>query len=107
MPMKKKIVLLSLLTLSLRAVVATPEKAMADVQVAPLHDQPYAALWASRVLTKLHYKPAPLDDLMSEKIFDRYFKSLDVEKLFFNQDDIDQYAPARIRLDDSINRGNL
>jgi len=34
MPMKKKIVLLSLLTLSLRAVVATPEKAMADVQVA-------------------------------------------------------------------------
>src|SRR5471030_391445 len=107
MPMKKKIVLLSLLTLSLRAVVATPEKAMEDVQVAPLHDQPYAALWASRVLTKLHYKPAPLDDLMSEKIFDRYFKSLDVEKLFFNQDDIDQYAPARIRLDDSINRGNL
>jgi len=107
MPMKKKIVLLSLLTLSLRAVVATPEKAMEDVQVAPLHDQPYAALWASRVLTKLHYKPAPLDDLMSEKIFDRYFKSLDVEKLFFNQDDIDQYAPARIRLDDAINRGNL
>jgi carboxyl-terminal processing protease len=32
----------------------------------------------------------PLDDAMSEKIFDRYFKSLDAEKLFFTQADIDQ-----------------
>jgi hypothetical protein len=37
----------------------------------------------------LHYKPVPLDDAMSEKIFDRYFKSLDAEKLFFTQADID------------------
>jgi len=36
----------------------------------------------SRVLSRYHYKAMPLDDAMSEKIFDRYFKSLDAEKLF-------------------------
>jgi carboxyl-terminal processing protease len=51
---------------------------------------------------QMHYKPVPLDDAMSEKIFDRYFKSLDAEKLFFTQADIDQYAIVRTRLDDAI-----
>jgi carboxyl-terminal processing protease len=41
------------------------------------------------------------------KIFDRYFKSLDAEKLFFTQADIDQYAIVRTRLDDAITGENL
>ena len=44
-----------------------------------------AALWASRVLGRYHYKALPLDDAMSEKIFDKYFESLDGEKLFFQR----------------------
>jgi carboxyl-terminal processing protease len=43
---------------------------------------------------RYHYKATPLDDAMSEKIFDRYFKSLDSEKMFFTQADIDQFAPC-------------
>ena len=44
---------------------------------------------------------------LSEKIFDRYFKSLDAEKLFFVQADLDQFASARTKLDDAINNENL
>jgi carboxyl-terminal processing protease len=106
MPMKKQMLLVAVLAaLSVQAGAAVPEKT-AD-QLKPLVGQPQAALWASRVLTKLHYKSTPLDDAMSEKIFDRYFKSLDSEKMFFTQADVDQYAIVRTRLDDAITGENL
>jgi carboxyl-terminal processing protease len=106
MPMKKQMLLVAVLAaLSVQAGAAVPEKT-AD-QLKPLAGQPQAALWASRVLTKLHYKSTPLDDAMSEKIFDRYFKSLDSEKMFFTQADVDQYAIVRTRLDDAITGENL
>jgi carboxyl-terminal processing protease len=105
--MKKQMLLVAVLAaLSVQAGAAVPEKT-ADTPLKPQPGQTQAALWASRVLSKLHYKPAPLDDAMSEKIFDRYFKSLDAEKMFFTQADIDQYAIVRTRLDDAITGENL
>ncbi|RZT10826.1 carboxyl-terminal processing protease [Duganella sp. CF402] len=105
--MKKQMLLVAVLAaLSVQAGAAVPEKT-ADTQLKPQPGQTQAALWATRVLSKLHYKPAPLDDAMSEKIFDRYFKSLDAEKMFFTQADIDQYAIVRTRLDDAITGENL
>jgi carboxyl-terminal processing protease len=59
------------------------------------------------VLSRYHYKATPLDDAMSEKIFDRYFKSLDGEKVFFVQADLDQFAAQRTKLDDAIVSENL
>jgi carboxyl-terminal processing protease len=73
----------------------------------PVAAQTQAALWASRLLGRYHYKATPLDDAMSEKIFDRYFKSLDGEKLFFLQSDIEQFDVVKNRLDDAINNENL
>ncbi|HEU4776116.1 MAG TPA: PDZ domain-containing protein, partial [Telluria sp.] len=105
--MKKHMLLVALaMSVSLSAVSAQTEK-LGDTQLKPLPQQTQAALWASRVLSRYHYKAVPLDDAMSEKIFDRYFKSLDAEKLFFVQADLDQYASARNRLDDAINGENL
>ena len=105
--MKKQTLLVAILAaLSVQAGAAVPEKT-ADTVLKPQPGQTQAAVWASRVLTKLHYKSTPLDDAMSEKIFDRYFKSLDGEKMFFVQADIDQYAIVRTRLDDAINGENL
>lgn len=105
--MKKQMLLVAVLSaLSVQAGAAAPEKT-ADTPLKPQAGQTQAALWASRVLGKLHYKAVPLDDAMSEKIFDRYFKSLDSEKLFFTQADIDQYAIVRTRLDDAITGENL
>jgi carboxyl-terminal processing protease len=76
-------------------------------QLKPTAAQTEAALWASRVLSRYHYKAMPLDDAMSAKIFDAYFKALDSEKLYFTQADIDQFAPARTKLDDAINNEDL
>ncbi|MBB3121191.1 MULTISPECIES: carboxy terminal-processing peptidase [Telluria group] len=106
--MKKQMLLatMALAVLSAHAGAAQTDKTP-DAVLKPAPQQPQAALWASRVLSRIHYKATPLDDAMSEKIFDRYFKSLDGEKLFFSQADIDQFANAKSRLDDAIISENL
>jgi len=81
--------------------------AAASLQMKPLAEQTQAALWASRVLGRYHYKAVPLDDAMSVKIFDNYFETLDSEKLYFTQADVDQFAPMRNKMDDAINNENL
>jgi carboxyl-terminal processing protease len=94
------------LAMSAHVVTAQPDK-VAGTQLKPVPAQAEAALWASRVLARYHYKAMPLDDAMSEKMFDNYFKALDSEKLYFTQADVDQFAPMRTKLDDAINNGNL
>jgi carboxyl-terminal processing protease len=116
--MKKQMLIVSLaLAMSAHVVTAQPEKAAVPqasatqaTQAGPLKPnaaQTQAALWASRVLARYHYKATPLDDAMSAKIFDAYFKSLDSEKLYFTQVDLDQFAPARTQFDDAINNEDL
>ena len=73
----------------------------------PTKDQGEAGLWASRYLSRFHYKPMPLDDAMSEKIFDGYLDSLDGDHLFFTQADIDKFKPARDQMDDAIETRDL
>jgi carboxyl-terminal processing protease len=73
----------------------------------PTADQGQAAILAARLLTRFQYEALPLDDAMSRKIFKGYFDSLDDEKLFFTQQDIDHFAYARDRLDDAIWNGDL
>ena len=68
----------------------------------PTAEQTEAAIWAMRFLSRFHYKPMPLDDAMSEKIFKRYLDSLDGDHLFFTQTDIDKFSAARDKLDDAI-----
>ena len=84
-----------------------PAKPAGTMQMKPLAEQTQAALWASRVLGRYHYKATPLDDAMSQKIFDNYFETLDSEKLYFSQSDVDQFAPMRTKMDDAINNENL
>ncbi len=107
--MKKQMLIVALAAacaMSTHAVTAQPEK-VASTQMKPIAAQTQAALWASRVLGRYHYKALPLDDAMSEKIFDNYFQALDSEKLYFTQVDIDRFAPMRTRFDDAINNEDL
>jgi len=105
--MKKQMLMVALaFAMSTHVVTAQPEKA-GNTQMKPVAAQTQAALWASRVLARYHYKAMPLDDAMSEKIFDNYFESLDSEKLYFTQVDLDRYAPLRTKLDDAINNEDL
>ncbi len=73
----------------------------------PTAAQGQAAILAARLLTRFQYEALPLDDAMSAKIFDAYFKALDGSKLFFTQQDIDTFAPDRTKLDDAIWNGDM
>lgn len=77
------------------------------LELSPLQQQPLAARLAVELLPRHHYKAMPLDDALSEKIFERYIKSFDAEKYFFDQLDIEQLDGLRTRLDDAIIDGDL
>lgn len=97
MQMKNKLLWI-LLAFAATALNTTPACAQLD----PLPKQSQAAHLSAEILSRFHYKQMPLDDALSAKIFDNYLKTLDGEKVFFLQADIDQFAPARTSLDDAI-----
>lgn len=76
-------------------------------ELKPEPQEARAAHMAAEILSRHHYKAVPLDDSLSGKIFDQYLKSLDPEKLFFVQSDIDQLASARSQLDNAILKEDL
>jgi carboxyl-terminal processing protease len=87
---------------------ATMQAATADSELAyppplkPQVQEAKAARLAAELLSRYHYKPVPLDDALSGRMFDQYLKALDPEKLYFLQSDIDRLAVDRTRLDDAI-----
>lgn len=66
--------------------------------IVPDAQEAKAAHMTAELLSRYHYKPTPLDESLSVKIFDQYLKALDSEKLFFTQADIDQISEARTKL---------
>jgi len=103
----KKITLLVLLAFTVITQAATMDSALQFQELKPTTDQARAAHLSAEVLTHYHYSAIPLDDEASKKIFDAYIKSLDGEKMFFIQQDIDQLSEARTHLDDAILNENL
>lgn len=75
--------------------------------LAPTQQQSEAAHLSAEVLTRYHYKPVLLDDTSSSKIFDAYVKSLDGQKIFLLQSDIDHLSSFRTMLDDAILKEDL
>jgi carboxyl-terminal processing protease len=53
------------------------------------------------------YRPMELNDSLSADIFRRYLESLDGQKLFFSQADINRFEPYRTTLDDAIKSQQL
>lgn len=102
----KKLLLANFLAISL-AVCAAPNDTAVQGQLAPTREHAYAAGMTAELLTRFHYAPTPLDDALSSKIFDRYLKSLDPEKLFLLQTDIDQFSFARNQFDDAFRNRDL
>ena len=86
---------------------AAKYKATPAPELKPTEAQGQAAILAARLLTRFQYEALPLDDAMSSKIFDAYFKALDGSRLFFTQQDLDKFAPDRGKLDDAIWNGDM
>src|SRR3954465_15691912 len=56
----------------------------------------------SRMVEKYHIQPRPLDDERSEAIFNELMQELDVQRIFFSQDDVKNLSAYRLQLDDQI-----
>ncbi len=59
------------------------------------------------LLSRYHYKKVDLNDSLSSVIFDNYLKTLDYNKLYFLQSDIDRFEIYRYNFDDYLKNGNL
>ena len=89
---------------------ATAQAAVPDTAaptLSPLAQQAQTAKLSAEILTRNHYKKVPLDDALSAKIFDRYIKDIDGERMFFTQPDIDAFSATRTKLDDAIYQDDL
>ena len=88
--MKKTLIwLVVALTTATRVAAAESEAALPPL-LKPEAQEARAAHLAAEVLSRFHYKAIPLDDALSSKTFDQYLKSLDPEKLYFLQSDVDR-----------------
>ncbi|MFT5591285.1 MAG: carboxyl-terminal processing protease [Bradyrhizobium sp.] len=102
--MKKQLLhILIAATLSLSATFASA----LPTALAPTQEQSQAAHLSAEVVARFHYRAQPLDAAMSDKIFARYLKSLDPEKFFFTQADIDLISQQRSKLASAILGENL
>ena len=61
---------------------------------------------ASALIANSHYRQHKLDNKISSKIFDAYFKTLDPSKIYFAKDDIKRFEKYRYYLDDLTEMGN-
>jgi carboxyl-terminal processing protease len=105
--MKQKLLwIVLMLAAAVRA--ATPDLVAPSLPaLKPVVQEAQAARLAAGLLSRYHYKAIPLDDALSSKTFDQYLKSLDPEKLFFLQTDIDRLDVNRTKLDDAIHNEDL
>ena len=103
--LKKYLWLIFVISAAAHALSPDADSARHDLTPAPKHAQ--AAQLVAEVLQRHHYRAMPLDDAMSEAIYAGYLKSLDGQRLFFLQADIDQFSSLRDSFDDAILKQNL
>ncbi len=105
--MKRKL-LWWVLTLALAAQGAVLDTASSyPHELKPEQQEAQAAHLAAELLSRYHYNAMPLDNALSGKIFDKYLKSLDPEKLFFIQADVDRLSSYRSQLGQAILKEDL
>ncbi len=59
------------------------------------------------ILMRYHYKKFNLGDSLSSYIFDQYISTLDMNRSYFYQSDIDDFQKYRYKLDNDIKEGDL
>jgi carboxyl-terminal processing protease len=75
--------------------------------IAPTDSQRATARKVGRILEEAHYSRAALDHKMSDVIYQRYLESLDGQRSYFVQGDINDFNAYRFVFDDMIRTGDL
>jgi carboxyl-terminal processing protease len=76
-------------------------------QLSPEKEQREASVHIARSLLLNHYRKQNIDKSLSERVFNHYLSSLDSQRLYFLQSDIDEFEPYRYRLHGALKTGQL
>ncbi|MEM9703986.1 MAG: hypothetical protein AAF907_16220 [Planctomycetota bacterium] len=65
------------------------------------------AKMAAELLDRYHVSGKSIDNESSQRLFKRFFESLDPAKLYFEQADLNAFQAYETKLDDAVRRGDL
>ncbi|NOX65794.1 MAG: tail-specific protease [Chlorobi bacterium] len=112
--MKKLLFILTLFLFTLNSFAQTGEQFAEQNAVIDTFKVLYPTKLQSKVdrivttlLSRYHYKKVDLNDSLSSIIFDNYIKTLDYNRMYFLQSDIDHFEKYRYSLDDYLKEGIL
>ena len=94
-------------TLLLGTARAPTAAASAGSDLGPTDREARVSRLVSSVFERSHYRQAPVNDPVSAIILDRYVQSLDGNRSYFLQADIDEFERYRYQLDDAVTEGRL
>ncbi len=60
-----------------------------------------------KAINEAHFSPLPVDDSLSNRVYNKILTNLDYEKKFFTQKDIDELQKYQYSIDDEIKSGSL
>ncbi len=75
--------------------------------LAPTEQENYVARRVADIVSREHYRRAPLDDHLSSLILDRYLDAIDGARSYFYASDIAEFERYRYELDDAIKSGDV
>jgi carboxyl-terminal processing protease len=61
----------------------------------------------AQMVPRYHLSQVRIDDELSKTLFEKYFRDLDPQKLYFLKSDIEAFEPFRTALDDGVKRGDV
>ncbi|RMG38659.1 MAG: PDZ domain-containing protein [Planctomycetota bacterium] len=59
------------------------------------------------MIERYHISRRPIDDDVSRHLWERFFKALDPQKLYFTKQDLDEFRSLRDKLDDQLHEGDV
>lgn len=80
-----------------------------QITLKPTSTQTDVAALVTQLLSnsRYHYQPLPLDDALSERLYERYLESLDRDRMFLLASDVEKFEPLRTRFDDALRERNI
>ncbi len=85
----------------------TQARAAETAKLAPRPFDSVLCRVVANLISTQHYHKKPLNDQISQQLFDQYFNTLDRDRRFFLASDIDEFSSYRNLLDNHIFEGNL
>ena len=98
----------ALFSVSTGSIAVNTSESVADLPI--LEQESQHSVSAKRISShflRAHYKEIDLDDSLSSKVFDRYLRSLDMNRNVFLASDIAKFEKFRSSFDDAIEKGSL